>query len=132
MSVPGHVYPDLPYSRPSSPSLHQHQLGFVGLGAMGYLMARNLARSRHSHPLGSPPLLVYNRTKGKSEALLNELGPERVRVAESVEQLATECDIIITSLSNDEAIKLVYQAFSQALQVRLWVSCTTCRLLTLS
>jgi 3-hydroxyisobutyrate dehydrogenase-like beta-hydroxyacid dehydrogenase len=84
---------------------------------MGYPMARNLAKSRHAHPQGSPPLLVYNRTKSKSEALLKELGSDKVRVADSPEQLAKECDIIITNLANDDAVKAIYQQFSKALEV---------------
>lgn len=84
---------------------------------MGYLMARNLASHRHSHPNGSPPLLVYNRSKAKSEKLLNELGPQRIKIADSPGQLAKECDVILTSLATDEAVKSVYESFRVALQV---------------
>ena len=132
MSVPGHVLPDLPYSRPASPALHQHAIGFLGLGAMGYPMARNLARSRPIAPNSPPSLLVYNRTKARSESLLNELGPERIAIADSPEQLIKDCDIIITSLANDEAIKAVYEAFSKALEVCTYNKQPTsiCRIIT--
>jgi hypothetical protein len=42
---------DVPFSRPGTPSRHHaQQIGWVGLGAMGYFMSRNLAVNRHSHP----------------------------------------------------------------------------------
>ena len=107
----------LPYSRPDTPHVHQ-QIGFVGLGAMGYLMARNLAKSRSSRSLEAPPLLVWNRTIPKSEKLQAELGEHEVRIAQSPAEVATMCDVIVTNLANDEAVKYVYEEYSQALAVR--------------
>lgn len=80
-------------------------------------MARNLATHRSSHPAGSPPLLVYNRSLDKCEQLQKELGPNKVRIAQSYRQIAEECDIIITSLANDTVVKSVYEEFSTALKV---------------
>jgi 3-hydroxyisobutyrate dehydrogenase-like beta-hydroxyacid dehydrogenase len=40
----------------------QEQLGFIGLGIMGYPMAENLLKAGHA-------VTVYNRTRGKSETL---------------------------------------------------------------
>lgn len=106
----------LPFSRPPTPHPHPLQIGFYGLGAMGYLMARNLAKARAGHLIGSPPLLVYNRTVAKCEKLAKELGGEsKVRVAQSVADLVNECDVVITNLANDAAVKSVYEEFGKAL-----------------
>jgi hypothetical protein len=55
---------DLPYSRPQTPDKPATvQLGWIGLGAMGHLIARNLANHRAAHLEQQPPLLVWNRSK---------------------------------------------------------------------
>lgn len=104
-----------PYSRPVSPGSHLRQVGFVGLGRIGYLMARNLAE--HCASNGSPPLLIWNRTLDKSEILLASLGQGKVRIAKDLGQVALECDVIITNLANDMAVKSVYEKFITALMV---------------
>ena len=108
----------VPYSRPSTPSNHSH-IGFVGLGAMGFLIARNLAKYRASHVNGSTPLLVWNRSVDKSEKLVATLGSDKVRIANDPEQIARECDVIITNLGNDAAVKYIYDRFMAALAVLL-------------
>lgn len=109
----------VPFSRPPTPHAHPLQIGFYGLGNMGYIMARNLATHKSSHPAPSPPLLVFNRTVAKCEKLAQEVGGEsKVRIAQSAAQLAIECDVIITNLANDDVVKNVYVEFSKALSVR--------------
>ena len=110
---------EIPYSRPGTPPPDRPplQIGFCGLGAMGYFMARNLSNDRHSHPRGAPPLLVYNRSRAKSEKLQTELGPNKIRIAESAKELAKECDVIITSLAKDDVVKAVFAQFKQSLSV---------------
>ncbi|EJD04439.1 NAD-binding protein [Fomitiporia mediterranea MF3/22] len=109
--------PNIPYSRPATPPPEHPpvRIGFCGLGAMGYFMARNLANDRHSHPKGASPLLVYNRTRSKSEKLLAELGPDKVTIADSAMQIARECDVVLTNLANDAAVKSVFSQFKEAL-----------------
>lgn len=106
----------VPYSRPSTPSTHP-QIGFVGLGAMGFLIARNLAKYQASHVSGSPPLLVWNRSVDKSEKLVETVGSDKVRIANDPEQIARECDVIITSLSSDAVVKSIYEKFKSAIGV---------------
>ena len=91
---------------------------------MGYLMARNLANHAHTrwHPQGAEPVYIYNRTRSKSEQLLKELGDEKVKIADSAMQLARECDVVITSLGSDAAVKSIYGQFKQALSVSTLVS----------
>ncbi|KAJ7665665.1 NAD-P-binding protein [Mycena rosella] len=110
--------PPVPYSRPSTPgsAAFPIQIGFVGLGAMGALMARNLANHRAAHVHASPPILVWNRSPAKGEKLVTELGQHKIRVAKSLEQVATECDIIFTVLANDEVVKSIYQQFTETLK----------------
>ncbi|GLB35793.1 putative NAD-P-binding protein [Lyophyllum shimeji] len=104
----------VPYSRPETPNSHAaQQIGFVGLGAMGYLMAHNLANHRAS----VSPLLVWNRTIEKSEKLLNALSKDKIRIARDLAQVARECDVIITSLANDDVVKSVYEQFLETLKV---------------
>ncbi|OAX40889.1 NAD(P)-binding protein [Rhizopogon vinicolor AM-OR11-026] len=102
----------VPFSRPSTPGTHPLQIGFCGLGAMGYFMARNLASSRKSHWL---PVLVYNRSVAKSQKLLAEVGASAVKVADTLEQVATECDVIFTNLANDAVVSSIYNEFAKAL-----------------
>ncbi|KAF9024134.1 NAD-P-binding protein [Hymenopellis radicata] len=107
----------LPYSRPASPGLPR-QIGFVGLGAMGYHMAHNLAAHKHTkHPSHAVhPLLVWNRNKDKSKALFNQLGQDKIRVADSLAEIALECDIIFTSLATDEVVKWAFEQMTSALK----------------
>jgi NAD binding domain of 6-phosphogluconate dehydrogenase len=106
----------VPYSRPGTPSIPP-QIGFVGLGAMGFLIARNLARYRASHVHGSPPLLVWNRSVDKSAKLVEVVGSGKVRIANDPEQVALECDVIITSLGSDAVVKSIYERFKAVLAV---------------
>jgi 3-hydroxyisobutyrate dehydrogenase-like beta-hydroxyacid dehydrogenase len=110
---------DLPYSRPQTPGQPINvQLGWIGLGAMGYLIARNLANHRADHLEDQPPLLVWNRSNEKSEKLQHELGERKVAIAQSVVDLAKTSDIILTSLSGDDIVKSVYEDIAAALQVQ--------------
>lgn len=122
-SVAHRLAQDLPYSRPTTPGLPTSvQIGWIGLGAMGYLMARNLANHRAAQggqqQQQQPPLLVWNRSKEKSEKLLRDLGERKVAIAQTVVDLATASDVILVSLSDDNVIKSVYKEVAAALQAR--------------
>ncbi|KAF7347249.1 NAD(P)-binding protein [Mycena venus] len=117
-SASGAHTPPVPYSRPGSPGSGAFpvQIGFVGIGALGYEMAKNLANYRAAHVHGSPPVLVWNRTTSKADGLFKELGQHKIRVAKTLEQVVTECDIVFTVLANDETVKSIYQQFVQTLK----------------
>ena len=68
--------------------------GFIGLGAMGAAMARNLARAGVLEG-------VWNRTRGKAESLAAELG---VAAPESPAELARRVDVIVTCVSADQDV----------------------------
>ncbi|KIJ54229.1 hypothetical protein M422DRAFT_25168 [Sphaerobolus stellatus SS14] len=109
----GHTEGSIPYSRPGTPRASPPKLGFCGIGAMGKMMARNLANSQRGD---TPPVLLFNRTASKAQALVDELGERKVAVAAGLEQMAKECDIIFTCLPSDEVTKDVYTQFSQILK----------------
>ncbi|KAF9451414.1 NAD(P)-binding protein [Macrolepiota fuliginosa MF-IS2] len=100
----------------SSASPSSKKIGFIGLGNMGYLMARNMAsRGRANFP-DLPPILVWNRTDDKAKHLLGEVGQDNASIAQSPEQIANECDVIITSLANDDVVKAIYQRIAKTLR----------------
>ncbi|KAH7914729.1 NAD(P)-binding protein [Hygrophoropsis aurantiaca] len=106
------MQPDaVPFSRPSTPSAQPLRLGWYGLGAMGYFMARNLANSQKHRGL---PVLVHNRSPAKAEKLVKEVG-SAANIARSPAELVTECDVIFTNLANDAAVTSVYNDFAKAL-----------------
>lgn len=71
-------------------------VGFAGLGSMGTPMALNLLRAGF-------PLSVYNRTAERCEALR----AEGANVARSPRELGASCDIVVTMLSDGEAVRSV-------------------------
>lgn len=104
---------EIPFSRPTTPFSHPLRIGWYGLGAMGYFMARNVTKSRQP----KLPILLYNRTLSKAQKLVDEVGPEVAQVATGLAQLATECDVIFTNLANDAAVLSAYNEFAKALSV---------------
>ncbi|MFT5252418.1 MAG: 3-hydroxyisobutyrate dehydrogenase [Flavobacteriales bacterium] len=73
------------------------KIGWIGLGNMGNPMAQNLLKAGFS-------VTVYNRSKDK-EAPLIVLG---ATAATSPKELIKTCDVVVTMLSNDAAVKDVF------------------------
>jgi 3-hydroxyisobutyrate dehydrogenase-like beta-hydroxyacid dehydrogenase len=71
-------------------------IGFLGLGNMGTPMAHNLLGSGHA-------VTVYNRTPGKTRALIAAGAKEATSVVDAVK----DAEVAITMLSDDTAIKEV-------------------------
>jgi 3-hydroxyisobutyrate dehydrogenase len=71
--------------------------GVIGLGAMGAPMARHLAAKGYLQG-------VWNRTAEKAAALARELGSWQ---AASPEELASECDVLLTCVSADADLEEV-------------------------
>ena len=84
---------------------------------MGYYMARNIANNRPPSIVPPSAVLVYNRTKSKSEKLVQEVGDDKARIAENPKEIAVECDVIFTNLANDDVVKDIYVQFAEALKV---------------
>jgi 3-hydroxyisobutyrate dehydrogenase-like beta-hydroxyacid dehydrogenase len=103
---------NIPFSRPASPE-GGHRVAFVGIGSMGYFMARNLASSAITR---THPLLIWNRSPEKTTALLEELGPDRIEIAKDVAQVAVQSEFILTNLANDAVVISIYQKLVSALE----------------
>ena len=74
-------------------NLQDATIGFIGLGKMGHPMALNLIKADHE-------VVVYNRSREKTQAHADAGG----RVAESIAELSAASDIVITMISDDEAL----------------------------
>src|SRR5690242_4872793 len=72
-------------------------LGFIGIGNMGSRMAKRLLDHGYQ-------LVAYNRSREAAEALVKY----GAKVAGSIAEIAAEADVILSSLTNDEAVKNVY------------------------
>src|SRR5580704_2986547 len=83
-------------------------IGFIGLGAMGQLMARRLLTSGFK-------LIVYDHTSRKASALV----ADGAMATPSVRQLARKSDVIISCLPNDEAVLSVYQGPGECWPARI-------------
>ena len=73
-------------------------IGFVGLGIMGGPMASHLNDNGYN-------LSVFNRSKEKSEKWLTE--NSQAKVCFSIKEIATECDIIILCVGNDNDVRQI-------------------------
>jgi len=71
-------------------------VGFVGLGTIGGVIARNIQKAGH-------PMAVYDIRSEACEALVDE-GAER---AGSPAEVATRCDVILTSLPGSVEVEAV-------------------------
>ena len=75
----------------------QVKLGFIGLGNMGSRIARRLLD--HGYKLA-----IYDRDRTKAEALV----PNGAVPTNDVVELARGADVILSCLTNDEAVQNVY------------------------
>jgi 3-hydroxyisobutyrate dehydrogenase len=74
-------------------------IGWVGLGTMGIPMVRNLLNKGYS-------VCVYNRTREKEKELI-KLGASS---AHSLQYLSQVSELVITMVSDDEAVEQVYNS----------------------
>jgi 3-hydroxyisobutyrate dehydrogenase len=74
------------------------RLGFVGIGYMGRPIARRLLESGFK-------LTAYDRNRAKAEELI----PYGGKVARSVSELTSGCDVILSCLPSDEAVLEIYR-----------------------
>jgi 3-hydroxyisobutyrate dehydrogenase len=74
------------------------KVGFIGIGAMGEPMALNMARA-------GIPLVVWNRTAGKADAL----AAAGAHVVERADQVFEDARTIVLMLASDQAIDSVLQ-----------------------
>ncbi|KAK8118942.1 uncharacterized protein PG998_003568 [Apiospora kogelbergensis] len=103
------------------------QVLWIGLGNMGRAstgMSKNLAEK------GSldKPLLVYNRSRKRTDDLVARVGSDKAEALDSVEDGVKRSHIVFTSLSNDQAVDEVYATILQSggdLKGKLFVETST-------
>ena len=71
-------------------------MGFIGIGLMGFPMAKNLLKSGYN-------LKAYNRSQDKADRL-KEFGAE---ISTSIKSVVTNSDVVITMLTDDAAVEKV-------------------------
>jgi len=72
------------------------QIGFIGVGLMGFPMAKNLLKSGYK-------LKAFNRSQVKADRL-KEFGAE---ISTSIKEVVTNSDVVITMLTDDSAVEKV-------------------------
>jgi 3-hydroxyisobutyrate dehydrogenase len=77
----------------------QLKIGWVGLGTMGTPMVRNLLKKGF-------PVYVYNRTREKEKELI-DFGASS---ANDLQHLSQSCDVVVTMVTDDEAVEQVYNS----------------------
>jgi 3-hydroxyisobutyrate dehydrogenase-like beta-hydroxyacid dehydrogenase len=96
----------------------KNKLGFLGVGYMGRPIVQRLLESGFK-------VAAYDRDRSKAEQLTRYGG----RVAESVAQLSSTCDVLLSCLPSDEAVLEVYEgpngAFANALRGALVIDMST-------
>jgi 3-hydroxyisobutyrate dehydrogenase len=75
------------------------KLGWIGLGNMGNPMVINLLKAGFE-------VCVFNRTKDKETPLIKA----GATTAENPQELIEQCDVVITMLSDDAAVKEVFES----------------------
>lgn len=94
--------------------MNAEKIGFIGLGNMGHPMAKNLEKAGFE-------LAVFNRTIEKAEDF-----KERSTVCNTVSEVVKNSDIIFTMLTNDTAVKAVYEEIlSKDITGKLFVDMST-------
>jgi len=83
-----------------------NKVGVIGLGAMGTGIAQNLHNNNALH-------FVYNRTTSVAQQFNTQT---QVAYCQSLEELSTQCNVIITSVSADNDILEVVEALLPQLQ----------------
>jgi 3-hydroxyisobutyrate dehydrogenase len=91
-------------------------VGFIGLGAMGAHMARNL----HRHHLLSA---IWNRSADKATQLASELS---VHCADSIASLAQSCQVVVTCIAADaDVLAVVDELAKHLLPGAIVIDCST-------
>lgn len=96
-------------------------IAFIGLGAMGWGIAGNLAMAAAKGDIASP-VTVWNRTSVKAERHASEFGTYCARTLLD----ASRADVIITCLPTSAEVAAVVAEMARELKVgSLWIDCTS-------
>ncbi|CAN9106254.1 6-phosphogluconate dehydrogenase 2 [Alternaria sp. MG1] len=98
------------------------QLAWIGLGNMGRGMCKNLVEKGNL----DKPLILYNRTKSRSEDLASKLGGSKTKVVDTISDAVKSSDIIFMCLGDDAAVNSAVDAMLEAgVNGKLVVDCST-------
>lgn len=94
------------------------RIGFIGIGTMGAGMAQNLLKRGFE-------VFAYNRTRDKVERITHK----NLHIADSPKSVGEKSDIVITCVSNDEALRDVVFSengfFSSLKENKIFIDCGT-------
>lgn len=72
------------------------------------------------------PLILYNRTKKRSEELAAELPAGKTEIVDSIEEGLKKADVVFTIVSNDAAVTAIFDTFlKNDVTGKLFVECST-------
>ncbi|KAF3061766.1 putative oxidoreductase YfjR [Daldinia childiae] len=98
------------------------QLLWIGLGNMGRGMVKNLVEKGNLEK----PLLLYNRTRKRSEDVASKLPAGKTEIIDSIEEGVKKADIIFVILSNDAAVQNVFDTILKVdVTGKLFIECST-------
>ena len=84
--------------------------GFVGIGIMGEGMAARLLSQGVAGTSDKNPLVIWNRTKSKCEALQEQFPDKKIIIKDTAKEVVEACSITYSMLSTPEVAKLVFEA----------------------
>eukprot|EP00560_Eucampia_antarctica_P006346 CAMPEP_0197825442 /NCGR_PEP_ID=MMETSP1437-20131217/2525_1 /TAXON_ID=49252 ORGANISM="Eucampia antarctica, Strain CCMP1452" /NCGR_SAMPLE_ID=MMETSP1437 /ASSEMBLY_ACC=CAM_ASM_001096 /LENGTH=315 /DNA_ID=CAMNT_0043425441 /DNA_START=172 /DNA_END=1119 /DNA_ORIENTATION=- len=85
-------------------------VGFIGLGIMGEGMAARLLSEGIAGTSEEKPLIVWNRTGSKCQALKDKFPDKIIHVKNSAKEVVEACGVTYSILSTPEASKEVFEA----------------------
>ncbi|KAH4069908.1 hypothetical protein HBH92_150230 [Parastagonospora nodorum] len=102
------------------------QLAWLGLGNMGRGMCKNLVEKGNL----DKPLIIYNRTKKRSDDLsdkiASDVGSGKTKVVDTINAVTKEADIIFMCLGDDAAVNSTVDTILQEdIKGKLIVDCST-------
>ena len=98
---------------------NEKTVAFIGLGAMGWGIAANLAAARGDV---ASPVTVWNRTSAKAERHAAAFGTRCARTLSDV----SRADVIITCLPTSAEVAAVVAKMAPELKAgSLWIDCTS-------
>ena len=99
------------------------RVAWIGLGNMGRGMVKNIVEKGTY----SAPLAIYNRTTERAEKLASSLPSGKTKVVKSIEEAASQGDIIFTCVGDDKAITDTIDTAlkSPDAKGKLFVDCST-------
>ncbi|KAF1838275.1 6-phosphogluconate dehydrogenase 2 [Decorospora gaudefroyi] len=98
------------------------QLAWVGLGNMGRGMCKNLVEKGAL----ATPLVLYNRTRSRSETVASDHGSSKTEIADTIGDAVKASDIIFMCLGDDAAVnETVDSMLHEDVRGKLIVDCST-------